>query len=80
MKEKTKCREFECLMYNIVLLRKHHGISKKKMAEMLGISVNSLNKIEEGIFPKNLSVNILFNINKQFHISPAVLIEQELKF
>ena len=56
----------ENIMHNITYIRKTLGISKKKMAEILGLGVGSLEKIEKGILPPKLSVEILFNIRENF--------------
>lgn len=55
---------------NIAYLRKKNGLSKKEMANVLNISVYVLNKIEKGELPKKLSVEIVFNLQKYFKISP----------
>lgn len=51
-------RQLENFVHNVVWLRKHYGISKKKMAEILGIGVASLNKIEDGFLPPKIGINI----------------------
>ena len=55
---------------NIAYLRKTLGLSKTKMARLLGIGVKSLEKLENGIMPPRLNVKILFNIYYLFHIRP----------
>lgn len=55
---------------NIAWLRKHHGISKKRMAQIMGIGVASLNKIEQGELPPRISANIFFHIHRHFNITP----------
>ena len=62
--------ESKNLLYNITWLRRHHRFSKKDMAKILGIGVNTLNKIEKGELPPHLSVDILFRENAAFGISP----------
>ena len=64
---------FAILLHNIVWLRKHYGISKKRMAKMLGIGLWSINKIELGEIPPRLDVRIIFAISRQFSIPPAEL-------
>ena len=44
------------------------------MARLLHIGVASLNKIENGELPPNLSIEILFQIHKHFHIRPNQLL------
>ena len=55
---------------NIAYLRKKNGLSKKEMAKALNISIYALNKMERGDIPKRISVDIIFNLQKQFKISP----------
>lgn len=54
---------------NVMYLRKSHNITKKEMAKILGIGINSLNKLEQGILPPRLSVKILFRAKNYFGIS-----------
>ena len=63
--------EVDNLLKNIVYLRKKNNLSKKTMSEKIGISVYSLNIIEKGELPKGATVQILFNIEKGFGISPS---------
>ena len=73
------CDCFVIFFHNIVWLRKHYGISKKRMAELLGIGLWSLNKIEKGIIPPRLDVHILFAVSKQFGIPVSELFSIPLK-
>ena len=50
---------FENLSHNIIWLRKHHGYSKRKMAELLGIGLWSLNRLERFEIPPKLTVDII---------------------
>ena len=72
-------RDFEILFLNITFLRKHHRISKKQMAKLLGIGLWSLNKIEKGKLPPRLGINIVFAIQKHFGIHPTVQLSQLLE-
>ena len=58
---------------NIKMLREKNGLSKKEMAEIMGISTVSLTKIESGILPPRANVGTLFNICKRFNIKPHKL-------
>ena len=78
MKSEVSKKELENFMYNVVQLRKYYGISKKRMAELLGISIGSLNKIENGEFPPKLSVEVIFNIHNIFGIHPKIQLEDGL--
>ena len=63
-------QERQILCQNILLLRKIHGLTKKRMSHILGISVCSLNKIELGKLPPRLSVSVVFRIYEYFGFSP----------
>ncbi|MBR6801523.1 MAG: helix-turn-helix transcriptional regulator [Eubacteriaceae bacterium] len=54
------------LMYNITYLRKSLGLSEKQMADIPGIGGGSLKKIEKGIFPERMSVEVLHRIKTNF--------------
>ena len=62
--------EINNFINNIAYLRKKYGLSKKEMADVLNISIYALNKIEKGELSKKLSVEIIFNLQKHFKISP----------
>lgn len=64
------CTEFKNFMRNIVFLRETNKLSKRKMAKILGISVKSLNKIENGESMPDISVEVVFNIYNYFGILP----------
>ena len=70
MIEKNIKDERNNFINNIAYLRKKNGLSKKEMANVLNISVYVLSKIEKGELPKKLSVEIVFNLQKHFKISP----------
>ncbi len=65
--------ELEIFMENVVFLRKTHGYSKRKMAELLCISIGTLNKIETGVFPKQLDVDVFWQVADVFRVSPSRL-------
>ena len=72
MKTRAK-EELNNLLYNIKWLRMQHRLSEKQMAEILGIGVGSLQKIEKGTLPPRLSVNIVFEVQNYFGIQPKDL-------
>lgn len=57
----------------IKLIRAEHRLTQREMAQKLGISVNTLSKIEKGILPPRLSCSVIFRIQQQFGISPKDL-------
>lgn len=65
-------------MHNVKWLRSHYGLSKKDMAEILGIGVTNLNQIEKGIYPKRLSTEIIARIYYSFGIFPEDLMGKKL--
>lgn len=71
--------DYDIFMHNVAWLRKKHGFTKKKMAALMGIGIESLNKIEKGVFPKNLKVDAIINIQKSFGVSPATLLTKRLE-
>lgn len=70
MKKQTE-KEIKAFLYNVQQIRKRNRISKKRMAEILGIGRGSLTKIEKGILPPRLSVEVVFRIQQYFGISAA---------
>ena len=70
--------EFEIFLANVAWLRKHHNLSKKKMAQIMGIGIKSLTKIENGVFPERLRINVYFNIQRYFKISVKDQLEKYL--
>ena len=79
MKKETD-KELEVFMKNIVWLRKKNGLTKKEMAEVLGISVHSLNKIEKGVFPPRTPVEIVVRIHSRFGILPSQMITRLFRY
>ena len=68
----------EMFSHNITLLRAHYGYSQKYMAQLLGIGVGSLRKIEKGIIPPRLKVDVVFAVQNHFLICPNALFSDEL--
>lgn len=65
------CNQWENFCDNVIWLRKQYGISKRRMAELMGVGIWTLNKIERGEVPPRADVSIFWNIHKRFGISPA---------
>ena len=65
--------EIVVLCRNISWLRKKHGLSKRKMAEILGVGVKALSLIEQGILPSRVGCDMLFNASDYFHITVSEL-------
>ena len=66
-------------LQNIAWLRKHHGLSKREMAQRLSISVGTLNKIERGVLPPRLGCEILFAVYRCFGVSMSDILSRRLE-
>ncbi len=70
-----KNNEIRILCENIKSLRSICKMSKKEIASKLGISVASLTKLENGILPPQLNCDFLFQIYRNFGITPAQMFQ-----
>lgn len=70
----------KAFLINVRRLRKENKLSKKKMAELLNISVYTLNKIERGVFPPRLTIEPIFLIYDVFGVRPAEQFVSNSKF
>ena len=64
--DSTETSDIQNLLHNITFLRKHHNLSKKKMARLLHIGIPTLNKIEIGVLPDRLSAEVLVYLANYF--------------
>lgn len=64
-------RQLENFAHNVTWLRQYYGISKKRMAQLLKISINSLTRLESGEVPPKMSALILLHVYKHFGIRPS---------
>lgn len=71
-------QEIDNFCKNVVTLRKRHSLSKKKMAKILGIGAESLNKLENGIVPKRMDCIVLIKLSAVFGISIDELLSDSL--
>lgn len=62
--------ELDNFCMNVKRLRAEHQLSKTKMAKILGISVASLNKLEDGIMPR-ISCEVVYCMMDYFHLTTA---------
>ena len=60
--------ELENLCMNVKRLRAEHQLSKTEMSKILGISVSSLNKLEDGIMPR-ISCEVVYRMMDYFHLT-----------
>ena len=66
------------LCENIKLLRAKNNLSKKEMAQKLGISIKSITKIESGVLPRSVNAITLYKIHKVFNIPIETLLGTRL--
>ena len=62
---KNESRNF-CM--NIKKIRAEYQLSKAEMSKILGISVSSLNKLEDGVIPR-ISCEIVYRMMDYFHLT-----------
>lgn len=58
--------ELSVFCRNVKRLRQSHGLSKKEMAEIMGIGTESLSKIEGGTIPPRLNTSVLLRLARRF--------------
>ena len=69
-------QKIQNFLYNIKYLRAYYSLSKKKMAEIMGVSITTINKIESGVMPKRLNAENLIKLADFFLISIDMLFEE----
>lgn len=69
-------QELKIFTKNIKLLREKASLTQPQMAELLNISSSSLEKLESGVVPKRLSVEVVFKIMSVFKINPFEAIKK----
>ncbi len=67
-------KEYKILLDNIVWLRKHYEFSIERMADIMGISIEMLNEVENGKLPDELTVEAISNMQDFFRIEPQILL------
>ncbi len=65
--------EIQVFCKNIADLRKQYHFTQKEMAGILHIGVGSLAKLESGMLPVGMGVDVLFRVYDVFHILPQNL-------
>ena len=55
--------------YNVKHIRRKEDLSKKEMAQIMGIGQHSLNLIENGVFPEHTGINAAVKFCFAFGIS-----------
>ena len=78
MDKLTNEERSENLLHNIVWLRREHGLSKTRMARLLGVGVRTLERIEGGELPSRLTVKVFFRMEEAFGCSSEDLLNRRL--
>lgn len=68
-----KMNEIQVFCENIKGLRKKNNLSKREMAKICGITVQSLSMLEQGILPHRTSTGVIFKICCYFGLKPHEL-------
>ena len=79
MKTNNKKDDIFIIRQNIKWLRDKNKLSLQEMSEILGITINSLKKLESGILPKRLNLDFLFKIHSYFNILPKDFVDKILE-
>ena len=68
----------ETFSYNVTQLRKKNNLSKRKMAAIMGIGVNMLDRIEAGELPRRLKASAILNLSNYFQVSTDEILRSKL--
>lgn len=69
MKDLVQEGKWSPFCVNVYYLRKKHGLSKREMAQILGVGIKTLNVLEEGVLPQRLGCAVLVRASEHFGIS-----------
>ena len=61
------------LLRNLNHLRRQHNLTQKQMAQILGISITTWRKMEQGIMPPRLSTLVVYHAADAFGVDAARL-------
>lgn len=70
--------ELEFLGQNLTYLRKENGISKQELADIMGVGLWTVTKLERGELPPRMKVEALFRIQHRFGVSVHRLLGERL--
>lgn len=68
----------EILSHNILFLRNSNNITKKEMAKILGVGIETLNKLEKGVLPPRLNVEVLIRIQEYFNVPLCFQVSEKI--
>lgn len=71
--------EMDNLAGNLIYLRNSNGISKRGMADIMGVGVWTLNKLELGELPPRMKVEALFRIQERFGVPVHRLLGERIE-
>lgn len=60
---------------NVRRLRREAGLSQKEMAQVMGVGIYSLRKIEAGCLPPMMGIDAIFRLHSRFSIPLHLLFE-----
>lgn len=70
--------EMNHLANNLTYLRKENGISKQELADIMGVGLWTVTKLERGELPPRMKVEALFRIQHRFGVSVHRLLGERL--
>ncbi len=68
--------EIQILCRNIAALRKKRAMTQRDMADLMGISVSTLRKLEKGFLPPRLKMDAIFALVDAFSLPLAALFRE----
>lgn len=77
VKEETK-QQCENFAYNVAVLRKRRGLSKSEMAQLVGTTVESLERMEREEMPR-IGLKVLLRVMEEFSVSADFLLNYRLE-
>ena len=63
---------------NVLYLRHLHGLTRKEMAQIIGIGTSKLVRIEQEKFPLRISAGMLCRLCDHFDLSADTVLKEEL--
>ena len=73
MNTKPLSEENRNFLSNLKYLRRQHNLTQKQMAQILGISITTWRKMEQGIMPPRLSSLVVYRAADAFGIPTSTL-------
>ena len=70
--------EMNRLANNLTYLRKENGIAKQELADIMGVGLWTVTKLERGELPPRMKVEALFRIQHRFGVSVHRLLGERL--